>query len=1051
MLLGLSSLGLVSLAIYTVVYFQTRLWQAWIAVGVVAAALIMVGPVLLLARSGKFTLAAPILMFGGAVALSANEAAWSGLTWYNIAGSLMLIFFIGANLLPRQYGRYFTISLPYLILMLFANRINPIERHPAAEAPLLTLLIMGLDIFLAILVLTQLLIGSRTTTIRARLVVAFALLVSLPLIVTTLGSSYLNSENQENKTLEAMDAVVEMKQTEIYTLLQDIQIYLGYVLPTSEEIDTWSTVLTYDSTTSPDWQPAHEQVRYKLQSSLLDTQVFEEIAVVDQRGVTKVSTYDFQEGVDVATAPFFMEGLKSFYINPPFSSLGKWSIVAAMPVRNNTGEAIGVLMGRLIMNELNEKMLLTPGLGETGEIFLVQAYNNGKNYRIITPLNVNPFSTIGAPIPSELMSWITLESSTGKNLHNNYMNVPVLGAYRYIPQLEMYLLAEQAQSESQAVTRNTILLNVGAGLFSLIIAVIAALEVTRQMTTPLVKLGETAEKIAAGELNIRVKAEQDDEVGNLAESLDKMARQLRELIGGLENRVAERTAEVERRSNQLQVASQIARDTIAVHDLDELMGRAVELITERFDFYHAGIFLVDDKKEFAILRAATGEAGKRMMETGHKLRVGEEGIVGYTTSTGQPRIALDVGEDAVHFRNPHLPHTRSELALPLRSGDHVMGALDVQSTRGSAFDQQDINILQTLADQLAVAIDNARLFNTMSDTLDQLQVAQQEYTQESWSRFIQDPKRARTYRYRGTGIESSNQALPVEDQENSIQVPLRIREQVVGTIHLKMGKPASEEDILSTVEEISNRLSLVLESARLLEETRIRSEQIRLLQEITSSAAMNIEMKVLLDDITQKVLAGFSFDHCSILMFDPDLVYGTIITAKPEDQDPQADLTGSRWQISNSPLFVDILNSEKSIAVYDVPSDPRAYTLHALLSGRGVQGCVITPLVVRGEVQGAMILDTQDSERRVSQEDLRLLDQIGLQLSVGLDVARLFEMTEQRAQREKMIGEIANRMRESLDIDNVLKTAAREMRKALNLEGITIQLAVPEDRAISSN
>lgn len=1050
-LMGLTCLGLVSLAIYTVVYFQTRLWQAWIAVGVVAAAMIMVVPVLLLARSGRHTLAATILMFGGAVALSTNEAAWSGLTWYNIAGSLMLIIFIGGNLLPRQYGRYFGISLPYLILMLFANRINPIVRHPAAEAPLLTLLVMGLDIFLGILVLTQVLIGSRTTTIRARLVVAFALLVSLPLIVTTIGSSYLNSENQKNKTLDAMDAIVDLKQTEIYTLLQDIQIYLGYVLPNPEEIDDWSTVLAYDSGTSADWQPAHEQVRNKLQSTLLDTQVFEEIAVVDKNGVTKVSTYDFQEGSSVTTAKFYTEGLKSYYINPPFSSLGKWSIVAAMPVRNNTGEVIGVLMGRLIMNKLNERMMLTPGLGETGEIFLIQAYNDGKNYRLITPLNVNPYSTIGAPIPSEFMSWIAPDSNAGKSLHNNYMNMPVLGAYRYIPPLEMYLLAEQAQSESQAVTRNTILLNVGAGLLSLIIAVIAALIVTQQMTRPLVRLGETAEKIAAGELNIRVHADQDDEVGVLAESLDKMTRQLRELIGGLENRVAERTAEVERRSMQLQVASQIARDTIAVHDLDELMRRAVELITERFDFYHAGIFLVDDKKEFAILRAATGEAGKRMMDTGHKLRVGEEGIVGFVTSNGQPRIALDVGEDAVHFRNPHLPHTRSEMALPLRSGDQVMGALDVQSTRGSAFDQQDINILQTLADQLAVAIDNARLFNTMSDTLGQLQVAQKEFTQESWTRFIEDPRRSRTYRYRGTGVETSDQPLPVEDQENGVQVPLRIRDQVVGSIKLKMGKTASEGEIRNTVEEISSRLSLVLESARLLEETQIRSEQIRLLQEITSSAAMNIEMKALLDDITQKVLAGFAFNHCSILMFDPDLVYGTILASKPEDQDPEKDLTGTRWQISNSPLFVDILNSEKSIAVYDVQTDPRAYTLHKFLAGRGVQMCVITPLVVRGEVQGAMILDTSDVGRRISQEDLRLLDQIGLQLSVGLDVARLFEMTEQRAQREKMIGEIANRMRESLEIDNVLKTAAREMRKALNLEGVTIQLSVPEDRNISNN
>ncbi len=166
-----------------------------------------------------------------------------------------------------------------------------------------------------------------------------------------------------------------------------------------------------------------------------------------------------------------------------------------------------------------------------------------------------------------------------------------------------------------------------------------------------------------------------------------------------------------RRAVQLQVAAEVARDATAARDVDELLNRSVTLIRDRFDFYHAGIFLVDDQNKFAVLAAAPGEVGEELLATGHKLEIGKVGIVGTVAGTGQPRIALDVGADAVHFKQPLLPETRSEMALPLMLGDRVIGVLDVQSRREAAFDEQDVQVLQTMADQLAVAIDKAHLFS----------------------------------------------------------------------------------------------------------------------------------------------------------------------------------------------------------------------------------------------------------------------------------------------------------------------------------------------------
>jgi GAF domain-containing protein len=168
--------------------------------------------------------------------------------------------------------------------------------------------------------------------------------------------------------------------------------------------------------------------------------------------------------------------------------------------------------------------------------------------------------------------------------------------------------------------------------------------------------------------------------------------------------------ETQRKATQLAASAEVARDATAILDIGRLLNQTVHLISEQFGFYHAGVFLLDEHDEYAVLQAASSEGGIRMLERGHRLRVGQVGIVGHVASTGEPRIALDVGEDATHFANPDLPNTRSEMALPLLVQERVVGVLDVQSTEEAAFSEDDMAILQTMADQLATAIANARLF-----------------------------------------------------------------------------------------------------------------------------------------------------------------------------------------------------------------------------------------------------------------------------------------------------------------------------------------------------
>lgn len=177
--------------------------------------------------------------------------------------------------------------------------------------------------------------------------------------------------------------------------------------------------------------------------------------------------------------------------------------------------------------------------------------------------------------------------------------------------------------------------------------------------------------------------------------------------------------ESQRRALQLETAAEIARDISGSLDLDELLTKAVSLIRERFNFYHASIFLLDIPGEFAVIREATGEAGAQMKRAGYKIGVGSKSIVGYVSSRGESLVVNDTAKDSTYYPNPLLPDTRAEAAIPLRVGDRILGALDVQSTKPFSFSEDNLRSLQILADQLAVAVANTELFAETQEHLSQ--------------------------------------------------------------------------------------------------------------------------------------------------------------------------------------------------------------------------------------------------------------------------------------------------------------------------------------------
>ena len=344
---------------------------------------------------------------------------------------------------------------------------------------------------------------------------------------------------------------------------------------------------------------------------------------------------------------------------------------------------------------------------------------------------------------------------------------------------------------------------------------------------------------------------------------------------GLEKQLQQHTTETRRRLSQFEVASQIARDISAETSLEPLLQNAVNAIRDRFGFYHAGIFLNDETNEYAVLRAATGEAGRQMLERRHRLKIGETGIVGYVASQGAPRIAEDVGADSVHFKNPLLPATRSEMALPLISAGRAIGALDVQSTNENAFLQEDVRILQIVADQLAVAVVNARLVEQLQANLKELEADQRKATRQVWQSHLRNARRKFAYRYHAArldieapetpqalkAVESGQAVIEAVERHTAGQektfttlaLPIKIRNEVVGVVDIEFESANVSPDLVHLIESTVNRLAVSLENARLLEEIRYRAERERLVSEITSKVRASAEVDSILRITAQEL------------------------------------------------------------------------------------------------------------------------------------------------------------------------------------------------------
>jgi signal transduction histidine kinase/CheY-like chemotaxis protein len=699
----------------------------------------------------------------------------------------------------------------------------------------------------------------------------------------------------------------------------------------------------------------------------------------------------------------------------------------AVPTRDLPGRFTGLFWGSINLDSALRPAITAPGIPEGTHIYIFDnlgyliARNDGQLVERREALKEL------VPVKNKTRWGI----SEGIETYPGLAGEKVVGSWQPVKGQGWTLVVETPTDLAFADVRQLLLLTTLLSLVTIGTAAATAVLASRTLTQPLERLSIGAEAIDAGNLEHRIQVENQDETGRLAEAFNQMAGRIRayqtkvdRLGHEMESQIEERTRELviasqhmQRRAVQLQASAEVARAIASTRDLDQLLRQVATLISERFGWYHVGIFLIDRNGEFAVLQAANSEGGQNMLARGHRLRVGETGIVGYVTSSGQARIALDVGEDAIYFDTPELPDTRSEMALPLIAGDQIIGALDVQSRQPSAYDGEDVALLGILSDQVAIAITNARLFEQAQQALKEVEVLHRQYVLHEWTRLGTGQSNL-TYEYRRRGVPVVDSGFSPElstaltegkvvasaESEDSLSAdgegagpsrailaaPIKYRDQVIGALDLEeVDEPRQwTQDEIALVQAVSDQVALALENARLFADTQRRAEQLATLHRVGLDVTSALDLDGVLNALYQQIHRIMAVDSFYVAFYDQVTGRLEFPLAADLDDEAQPKPTNIRDEFG---ITGHVIRSGHPVYVSDLHDVPQDASYHATpFSDRRARSYIGVPLIFRERVFGMLSIQSHQPNSH-SENDVELLVTLATQASIAIQNARAYE------------------------------------------------------------
>ncbi len=844
---------------------------------------------------------------------------------FPFALSMAFISFLLSTLLPASQTNDL-ILLPGLLGGIGAIVLTALAPFPQLNLPVVLVITLIFTVILALITAYLYFVSHIFVTLRVKLVVGALALVIIPLtIIAIIFNQFLQNsiQQQSNQLLRVAGAQTATSLDNFFvTNLDTIKdaslqpFMLEYLdLPPGERIgsvqesqinSTFITLKTSKKTYAPSY------------------------ALLDRYGRNLYDTEPALVGLHEGSKVFFLEARSAgtSYISPVdfVADISDSYIYFLQPIYREGTSIAGFVRIRYDAHVLQYLVSLNNGLAGTRSypvlldengLRLADGYVVNAVYRTVLELTPTQFENLQRDfrLPEYLNPTTILAlqpdfaNIVEQNINEGFFTTNTNYAGNVIPQYgivttmknqpwRVIYLQDQSPilNSLKAQNQQTIVIAaIIASIVALLLTVVANL-----FTGPIFQMTETAQKISAGDFNLQVSIGSTDEIGILGGAFNSMTTQLKEFIGTLENRVKERTSqlakqndELQYRSRQLQTVADVARGIVSTRDLPTLLNTITTLISRRFAFYHVGIFLVDEKNEYAVLRAANSEGGQRMLARQHKLAVGQVGIVGHVTSRGEPRIATDVGQDAVYFNNPDLPDTKSEMALPLAVEGRIIGALDVQSKQSDAFTEEDVNLFSTLADQVAIAINNQQLYADTAKALEESERVHRQYLWQEWTRESSEVK-TQSYKYTVDGLEPITEEFPEiktvlqtarpvlrmlkpeggKSARSVMAVPILLRGESIGAFHLQVSdKPDFEwsESDLNTVKSVADQVALTLENTRLFENTIKRANRERRVLEITSKLRSTNDSQNMLKIALEELSASLGANKAQIVLNLKDL------------------------------------------------------------------------------------------------------------------------------------------------------------------------------------
>ncbi len=860
-----------------------------------------------LARRGNHARGIYLLLGSiGFIALSYPFAA-DNVGWQAAIGMLVITTSIAnSTLSSRLAGRVsaaaFLLAIIIILLELFVSGLThlPITTSSIVITSVLSVIYVGI-----------ILSRFRMFSLRTKLITAFIAvsMVSVGAVAFTISRSILtqlSTEAQQEVTgvashTAASIAAELVKQTD---LLQTLVLNSTLHEELAKVNATATSNLTELEQLDRQWQAAGNDATPLVQSVLSHTLSEElhefqntfpehlEVLITDRHGANVAATNrtsDYYQADEEWWQSSYNDGQGNVFIGQPELDEGSQTVVLliALPVVDpKTREVLGVLS-----TTVDFKVFIPAfeagRFGQTGrtEIYLpngteleIDKEGNGEHELKVekAPADFSVALEQGKPFMDTTRDSVLVLAGQSSLARVNEDSERAAA----LPSLGWRVVALQDRTEAlrlvTTTTRNAQLV----GLAALLVAGFLATAVAQFLTGPIVRLTQAAEKVSTGDLLTRAQVESSDEIGILADSFNRMTSRLTDTLGSLERRVVERTVDLdiarllsERRAQELHSVSEISRLISSEQRLDLLLPLITRLVGERFDYYHIGIFFVDTTHQFAILQAANSEGGQRMLTHRHRLEVGPTSIVGSVAETGKARIALDVGTDAVFFDNPDLPNTRSEMALPLNIRNETIGVLDVQSTKPGAFTENDANILGILADQVAIAIENARLFGQAQQAFSEVQSLYTQFLQQEWQAFGRQESRIGYHQsiIGGKALEApiesdeiyraldKGEVIVLDGRSNrsqpSIAVPVKLRGQTIGVLNIKSPTKNRRwsQDEINLAQVISDRLALALDNARLLQESQRRAAKEAKIGEVTAKIGASINIRNVLKTAVEEL------------------------------------------------------------------------------------------------------------------------------------------------------------------------------------------------------